>query len=354
MQPFYDPELSYEENFETGPFGAFADGVAYEQRGEPEDEILGLPVYLPFGIPAGPLINGAFVKSALDKGFDICVYKTVRTRSYPSHPHPNIVAVHPKGDLTMEMAREPLVSDRDYSDPDIGITNSFGVPSPTPDWWQEDMKAAMEHARSGQMVWGSFQATTGPGGEKAYLDDWKLGARLVAETGVPILVANLSCPNEGTSKMLCYDVARVNLVVEVIKAEIGNRPLFLKLAFFEDQTQLEKLVKLVGNKVQGLISINTIPAEVVDSQGEQALPGEGRKISGVCGSPIRWAGQAMVERLVKLKHERGMNYLVVGVGGVTQPKHYLEYRKKGADVVLSATGAMWNPYLAQQIKEENE
>lgn len=24
--PFYDPEKSYEENFEKGPFGAFSDG----------------------------------------------------------------------------------------------------------------------------------------------------------------------------------------------------------------------------------------------------------------------------------------------------------------------------------------
>jgi hypothetical protein len=34
------------------------------------------PVYEPFGIPAGPLLNGRYVSAALAKGFDIVTYKT--------------------------------------------------------------------------------------------------------------------------------------------------------------------------------------------------------------------------------------------------------------------------------------
>jgi tRNA-dihydrouridine synthase len=33
------------------------------------------------------------------------------------------------------------------------------------------------------------------------------------------------------------------------------------------------------------------------------------------------------------------------------PQDYFDYRQAGADVVMSATGAMWNPYLAQEIKQ---
>src|SRR6266568_8032487 len=100
--PFYDPEKTYEENFTDGPFGAFADGEIYEQKGKPQHDFLGQKVFLPFGIPAGPLINGAFVKAALDKGFDIPVYKTVRTRKYQCSPWPNVLAVKIDGDLTPE------------------------------------------------------------------------------------------------------------------------------------------------------------------------------------------------------------------------------------------------------------
>jgi hypothetical protein len=32
---------------------------------------------------------------------------------------------------------------------------------------------------------------------------------------------------------------------------------------------------------------------------------------------------------------------------------FKEYRSAGADIVLSATGAMWNKNLAQEIREAN-
>ncbi len=32
---------------------------------------------------------------------------------------------------------------------------------------------------------------------------------------------------------------------------------------------------------------------------------------------------------------------------------YFDYKAAGAESVMSATGAMWNPLLAQEIKEKN-
>src|SRR3989338_7435314 len=102
--PFYDPEKSYEENFKDGPFGAFADGEFFSTKGAPASgwDFLGFKVNSPFGIPAGPLINGKFVQAALDKGFDIPIYKTVRTRSYPCHEWPNVLPIKMEGNLTLE------------------------------------------------------------------------------------------------------------------------------------------------------------------------------------------------------------------------------------------------------------
>ena len=45
-----------------------------------------------------------------------------------------------------------------------------------------------------------------------------------------------------------------------------------------------------------------------------------------------------------------MNYSIIGVGGVTVPSDFKEYREAGADLVMSATAAMWNPYLARDIQ----
>lgn len=156
--PFYNPEKTYEENFTNGPFGAFADSVICQPRGEPTYNFFGHKVYTPFGIPAGPLINGNFVQAALDKGFDIATYKTVRSQKYPCHPWPNILAVNPNGDLTLEKAGGRLVATRDYREP-LSITNSFGVPSPALDFWQADLAKIVKNIRPGQIVIGGFQGT---------------------------------------------------------------------------------------------------------------------------------------------------------------------------------------------------
>lgn len=70
----------------------------------------------------------------------------------------------------------------------------------------------------------------------------------------------------------------------------------------------------------------------------------------MCGVPIKWAGLEMVKRLKELKDQKGLSFTILGVGGVTKPEDYQEYKQAGADAVMSATGSMWNPYLAQEIK----
>jgi len=59
----------------------------------------------------------------------------------------------------------------------------------------------------------------------------------------------------------------------------------------------------------------------------------------------------MVKRLKKLREELKYKFTIIGVGGVITSEDFQEYRGVGADVVMSATGAMWNPYLAQEIKK---
>ncbi len=351
--PFYDPTKSYEDNYAAGPFGPFTDGQKVTRAGPPKQSFLGHDVYLPFGIPAGPLINANFVAAAFTKGYDLAVYKTVRSRSQACHPWPNVLGVEIDDNLTLEMASQPLLAEPKYSEP-ISITNSFGVPSKEPAIWQEDMKQALAAAGPGQVLIGSFQGTKAEsGGAEAFVADYGLTAKLVAETGVQIFETNLSCPNEGTANLVCFDIDTSEKIVEAIRREIGDKPLILKLAYFADQTHLRNFVSRLGPLVQGLSTINTIAAPVVTKTGEQALPGEGRLRSGVCGAAIRWAGLEMVERLKELRTELGQTFSIIGVGGVTEPADYDAYRAAGADAVMSATGAMWHADLAQQIWLQN-
>lgn len=348
--PFYDPAKSYDENYDLGPFGAFADGKVFEQSGEPQHNFLGQKVYQPFGIPAGPLINSNFCKGAFEKGFDICVYKTVRSGEYPCHPFPNILAVKIEGDLTVEKAQEKLIADNNYSQP-LNITNSFGVPSKTPEFWQQDVKKAISYAKEGQVLVLSFMGTVRENQTAdEFIADYALAAKLSFETGAKVLETNLSCPNIGNEGLVCYNLEMTEKVCQAIRKEIGDTPLVLKVGYYKNDEDIKKLVQIASKYAQAISAINTIQAEIVDKDGNQALPGKNRLRSGVCGASIKWAGLDMVGRFKKAIDEAGVDLRIDGVGGVTKAEDYFEYKKAEADAVMSATGAMWNPYLAQEIK----
>ncbi len=353
--PFYDPTKSYDENYSAGPFGAFSSGEVYQEKGEPMHEFFGYKIYTPFGIPAGPLLNSAYMKGAFDKGFDIAVYKTVRSDIYPCHPFPNVLAVHPGDKLTIEKAQaEPLVADTNYTDP-ISITNSFGVPSKEVKVWQEDFKLADSYAKKGQLAILSFMGTVREGQtQQEFIDDYILAGKFAAQTGAKVLEVNLSCPNIGNEGLVCYNLEVTEKVCAGLREVIGSTPLILKVGYYKNDEDLERLAQIAEGYAQGIAAINTVQATIINEKGEQALPGKNRVKSGVCGASIKWAGLETIERLNAIRQREGMNFYLIGVGGVTTPADYFEYRAVGADIVMSATGAMWNPALAIDIKKEED
>ncbi len=349
--PFYDPTKSYDDNYANGPFGVFAGVSAYEERGEPEYEIFGHKVYTPFGIPAGPLLNSKFMKGAFDNGFDVSIYKTVRSGVYPCHPFPNVLAVHIPGDLSLEAAaREPLVADTNYEEP-ISITNSFGVPSKEARTWQDDFKESEKYAKKGQLAILSFMGTVKEGQtHQEFVDDYVLAAKLSNDAGAKVLEVNLSCPNIGNEGLVCYDLKTTEEVCAGIRSVIGTTPLILKVGYYKEDADIKELGRIADKYADGISAINTVQATIIDKDGTQALPGKNRVKSGVCGASIKWAGLDMVKRLHAIRSAGGLNFKICGVGGVTTAADYAAYRAAGADIVMSATGAMWNPNLAIEIK----
>ena len=354
--PFYDPNLSYEDNYDEGPFGSFADGKDLRKNQEPTYDFLGFKINTPFGIPAGPLLNSKFCKGAFEKGFDVIHYKTRRTADFPCNPFPNVLFVKTDGDLTLEKSKNPLKGSLNAPEnlSEVSITNSFGNPSPDASVWQEDMKKALEAEGKGQILVGSIVGTIKEGfSPEDYYDDFALGAKLIKESGVKVIELNLSCPNVASEGVLCYSPDAVESICKKARVAVGPKAkLLIKLGYFskDQQNLLENIVERVDPFVDGISVINTIPAPVVDEKGHQALPGEGRLKAGICGASIKWAGLDMVKRLNEIRKKGGYDFVIVGVGGVMTPDDYLEYREAGADLVQSATGAMWNPELAQDVK----
>lgn len=351
---FYDWNRTFEDNADNGPFNMDLSGV--ENKGEPEYDFLGHKVYTPFGIPAGPLPTSKHTNAAFKLGYDVVVYKTQRTVPFKANAFPHILSLKVDGDLTLEKASGQLVGDRNF-DTDVTkltITNSFGMPSSGPEFWVDDLKQALKGVGKGQLLIMSVVGTIQDGfTPDEYYDDFAKGAELAKDAGAKVIEVNLSCPNVATEGVLCYSKDSVLEICKRVKNKIGDVPLLIKIGYYtpEQQNILEEIVDVTSPYVAGISSINTIAAAIVDKDGNQALEGAGRLKSGCCGVGIRWAGLEMVKRLDEIRTRKNLDFKIIGVGGVASPDDYKHYIEHGADCVQSATGAMWNQYLARDIKQ---
>ena len=352
---FFDPAKTFDDNFDNGPFLATAPARPYQNTGQLSYKFLGHKLYSPFGIAAGSLPTSKHIRGAFRRGFDAVCYKTQRSVPFQANEFPNVVYVDVEGDLTLAKAKQPLVGHHTSDKPlqQLTITNSFGNPSRGPDFWVEDMKQAVAAQGKGQLLIASVVGTIQDSfTQDDYYDDFAKTASLAISAGVQAIEVNLSCPNVASEGVLCYDHDAVVSVCRKTKEAIGDIPLIAKVGYFSsDQQQLlEQIVADTKPYLAAFSAINTIPAAVVDEQGNQLLPGEGRLKAGICGQGIKWAGLDMVKRLHTFRKKYNLGYEIIGVGGVMAPADFQEYREAGADVVQSVTAAMWNDQLAAQVK----
>lgn len=353
---FYDPSLSYDDSYNKGPSLSSTSLTPKNRTITRKTKLLGTEINVPFGIAAGPLLNSEFTTQAFRLGFDLVHYKTVRSAFFPSNPFPNVLFVDVDGDLTLKRAKKPVVGSSTPPQKQLySITNSFGNPSKDPSVWQEDIKKALEKQGEGQLLIGSVVGTIREGfDENAYYNDFVKTAELVVETGVRVVEVNLSCPNVATEGVLCYTEGAVEAICKRTKEKIGNVSLIAKVGYYSNEQQelLESIIQKISPFISAMAVINTIPAAVVTDKGNQALPGEGRLKSGICGASIKWAGLDMVKRIRKIKEQQNLGFEIIGVGGVMTADDYMDYRNAGADAVQSVTGAMWNPNLAYEVWEK--
>lgn len=342
----YDDQCDFEANKLAGPFGDYADDtLPYKNKGEPRYDFFGVPVYSPFGIAAGPLPTTKFIQAALDKGFDVVTLKSVRTDSFPLNRYPQLRPVRLAGDL--DLAADKVVVAKKYTNP-LAVANSFGIPSVHPDQWQAYMRESFTLPGKGQALLVAFQGTARGKGRDDFVEDHVKGIHLIRQTGARIIEINLSCPNEGEKRLACFDTDITMRIVTAVRTAHPDIKLIIKLAYFADHTQLKDLVRHIGHLVDGISAINTIPMTVVDTKENEVFPG--RPKAGISGAPIKWAGLEMSRLLARFRSELGYPYKIIGIGGVLTADDFHDYQAAGADIVMSVTGAMWNPRLAAEVK----
>jgi dihydroorotate dehydrogenase len=355
-QPIYDIAKTFEENLASGPNPTFEASLKPLKLKEAYT-FLGFSVGSPFGSSASPTgTDSQYIKRMLDNGYDIVTTKTRRSVQYNPHPVPNVVHIIP-GKLSKEQTFEQLpdrttTSDSDYRT--LTIANSFGNNSADPRYWVPDSRLANSYAGDNQLIVTSIVGTIQPGFDTDdYYQDFATTALLAKQCGAKAIEINFSCPNVHNEGVLCYDPEAVAAVARLVKHTVDNTPLIAKVGYFPkpEKNLLSEVVAAVEPYVTAISAINTFAAPIYDEYGRQAMPGKGRLKAGLSGHAVKDLGIDMSKRLSSIRDVNGYSYEVVGVGGVLTADDFQDYRAAGADIVMSATGAMWNPNLALEIKQ---
>jgi dihydroorotate dehydrogenase (NAD+) catalytic subunit len=342
MQPIYDIHKTYLENAEQGPF--FSGEIPHFEKSVNPVEFLGFKLNSPLGVAAGPLLNSKWIALAAKLGFDLPTYKTISSFAHPSHPLPNVIFVERLPGSKARKTECPA----DFTN--LSITNSFGNPSMSPEFLMQDIEKANASLANGQVMIVSIFGRESSG--ISLVDDFVRAAVLAKEAGAKIIEANFSCPNVVKAEGCLYMSERtVSEFVRKIASAIRPIPLLIKVGVFPNREEMRKvMVAAATSGCAGIAGINTVSMEIIDENGKPAL-GPSRLTGGVCGGTIRNEALEFMKDALSIKKSEKLDLELLGCGGLMLPEHFEWMLDAGATIAMSATGMMWNPFLAMHYRE---
>ena len=351
LAPTYRIDRSFEWNWQHGPH---FEGPWPAVPATPMKTFFGFPVRSRFGIPPSILPTSRWVQTYARLGFDILSYKTVRSIPRFCGAPPNWAYLD-EASLTASMAdanRPIVVTDRAPPNASqVTTAGSFGLPTITPDVWADDMKLARAAVGEGQVFIASVVGSAAPDvSEDAFVCDFADLAGRVARLGAQIVEVDMSCPNVGNAEgMLYMNVALCERIARAVRKAASNCPVLLKIGAIADDDRLAALMKAVAGAADGLVLINAPGRRIINADGTPYF-GKGREFAGVTGVAIKPLALACVKQGVRLIEKLKLPLQVVACGGIATTADIREFIAAGACAAVSATAAMFNPYMAVDLK----
>lgn len=352
--PLYDIDKSFEENFRHPLFSCSDPPVRHWPPQTQWANFLGFPLASRIGAAPCAVTTGKGIALLANLGFDVLSYKTIRRQAHPSYPLPNIVYVDQNTVLHESDLGQPIYK-KDHPNTDvtkIAISNSFGNACLAPDILLHDIAFAKAALRKGQVL---IVSIYGEGTSKAaMISDFIDTASLAKQGGADILELNLSCPNLlKKAEPIYWDAEFVYELSARIVQQCADLPVLVKLGLLPPSISLEKILQAIARAgVRGVSAINSISMRVLD-QTQHPVFGK-RIVSGVSGYPIQALALQYINKIKQINDKQQLNLVILGMGGITSPEHFQQFFNAGADIALSATGMMWNPYLACQYHQQQQ
>lgn len=337
----YDVSRSYEWNYQHPPPPA----EEVVDRFPGQWRFCGLPVGSPLGISAGPLLNGDWVLYYASLGFDVLTYKTVRSSARECYATPNLQPIVSRP-LT---GKETEVQGVDGMSGSWAV--SFGMPSREPSEWRRDIERTRRNLMPDKILSVSVVGTIQAGWSIDQLaDDYAQCALWARDSGADVIETNFSCPNVSTCDGQVYqNPDQAAVISQAVRDRIGATPLVIKIGHVTDPSEASALLDAVEPFVSAIALTNSVAVRVRDSTGQLLFDGQKR---GICGAATRQASLVQTRLFHQLIHERKSRVELIGVGGIHESVHVLDYLEAGATATHLATAAMCQPDLALQWRRE--
>jgi dihydroorotate dehydrogenase (NAD+) catalytic subunit len=345
MKPLYDLTRDFKENVSQGLQweGAYPE----LSHRTPTYDFLGKRLNSLFGIAACPMTHGAQAVGVCSKlGYDIITYRSVRSIEWHGQPYPQWRYVSIDGQLRVEDLSMTIKGNTHAFDgQEVSMANSFGIQSRKPEEWQKDFDAAKRSLSIGQLLILSLMFTPETGND--VLADAETVANFAKDTTADVFELNLAHPNSGMKSLVYEDIqTSIDMCIRVKKV-LGDRPLLAKIGYYKNTSALKEFMQRTVGVIAGVTSTNTYGMPIVDSDGKELFPG--RPKAGVSGAAIRTLCMQQAHTIAQYKKDLGLtDFVVIGVGGVTQVQHIAQYLDIPVDAVQCAVGAYVDPLLASK------
>jgi len=342
--PIFDTQLSIQENL-TQSAQLKIPTPQLPQTQHPH-KFFDYTIQHPLGIPACPITgSSAYIRLLAQLGFSVFTHKTIRSFAHPPHPFPHTLPVSYQ--LLSHLDLHTSVMHSTDQQPTLmntlALANSIGNSSDMLAASVQGIADSRAALNNNQILIASiYGAATNT---RTLVDDWTFLACTVVEAGAHAVEANFSCPNLHDNSPIYCNLDLMQQIIKNITTAINPIPLIIKVGISNNAQQMETMMCAAACAgARGICGINSVSTQILNEHHQPAFGT--RTTAGISGAPIFNLAVKWIQHAYYINKKHNLDLTILGTGGITLPEQFDSFFDAGADIAMSGTGTMWDPYLA--------
>jgi len=236
---------------------------------------------------------------------------------------------------------------------DLTLAVSLGTPSMEPDVWRKDVRRAHEKIGRRQVLMVSVLGTPPPGGDReALVNDYAQVAQWAAAAGADVVEVQLAWPDPFADQpqAIYENLPLAAQILHRVRTSVGV-PVVAKLGAFRTPRLLHDTATKLASWASGFVLVHGFQRRVVDETGAAAFEGPGRERADIVGADTFATASRQVSELLAWRKAGCWDRAILAVGGITTVERAHETLREGADAVLVATAALYEPLFAVKFRQ---